>query len=131
VARLFSRKEEAKEEEKDGDEDKRDGKATPEASASGSSTGSAAARSDALKKRLYASVGLLGVYVTWTIMVRACVRACVRTCVRRVCAPMTCDVAHSGADAAAPPHIATPGLVHFYLRKCVPRARASWVACCC
>ena len=56
--------EEAAEEE----EDEKDGKGGPAASASGSSTGSAAARSDALKKRLFASAGLLGVYVTWTIM---------------------------------------------------------------
>jgi len=33
-----------------------------------SDAGSAAARADALKKRLYASAGLLGVYVTWAIM---------------------------------------------------------------
>ena len=36
--------------------------------ASESSSGSASARADALTKRLYAAAGLLGVYVTWTIM---------------------------------------------------------------
>ena len=45
---------------------------TPDAKRSGaaseSSSGSAEARADALTKRLYAAAGLLGVYVTWTIM---------------------------------------------------------------
>jgi hypothetical protein len=37
-------------------------------SGSGETSASAEARADALVKRLYASAGLLGVYVTWTIM---------------------------------------------------------------
>jgi hypothetical protein len=66
--------------------DDEDEKSGLEASASGSPTGSAAARSDALKKRLYASAGLLGVYVTWTIMAW-----CVRASFRPQCAHSFCD----------------------------------------
>jgi hypothetical protein len=59
----FRRKEPGSDKEKaeEGDED--DG-----ASGSGVTSASAEARADALVKRLYASAGLLGVYVTWTIM---------------------------------------------------------------
>ena len=50
-ARLFGPEPELKEEESDGAE----------------SSGSAEARADALAKRIYASLGLLGVYLCWTI----------------------------------------------------------------
>jgi hypothetical protein len=108
-ARLFGAPKE------DGEEDKMDvGKGGPEASASGSSTGSAAARSDALKKRLFASAGLLGVYVTWTIMAwcvwaRPCAAVQLLTPLRR------CACARQ---------------VHLYLWQCVPRCAALFVRMC-
>ena len=62
--------------------------------ASASSASSADARSDALMKRLYAAFGLLGVYVSWTIMARAalcasaasfCADACARVFPMHAC----------------------------------------------
>ncbi len=56
-------------------EEEGDNEKDAHSNAGGSSHASADARADALRKRLYASAGLLGVYVCWTIF-SWCARAC-------------------------------------------------------